>query len=375
MSFLSRTMYSDLASGATRVHTELSDEAFLRAIVEFEAALVEAAEASELVTASQANAARRALQGYVPDLEEIAAASAGGANPTIPIVHQLRNRASGGEALHIHATSQDGIDTALSLCLSRAVAVLIDDTRTVEKHLRDLARTHRTTPVMARTLGQQALPTTFGAVAAGWLDGVRIARRAVEAVEYPVQYAGPVGAMPGGLKAHEELAHRLGLATRPLVWHTNRQPIAELAASMSRLSGAVRKIAGDIVAYSATEVAELREPSPGGSSSMPHKANPAASVAADGYARRTPALAATIFDALDCRGQRGVGSWHAEWQTIREIVAATASAVNRITAALDGLIVNTEAMAAKCVASPDTAHAADLVDALIGEEETDDERV
>lgn len=375
MSFHSRTTYSDLASGDTRVHAELSDEAFLHAIVEFEAALVDAAETSGLVTTAQANAARQALQGYTPDLQDIATASAAGANPAIPIVAQLKERASDVKALHIHATSQDAVDTALSLCLSRAVVVLIDDTRAVEKHLRSLARTHRDTPVMARTLGQQALPTTFGAIAAGWLDGVRIARRAVEAVEFPVQYAGPVGTMPGGMKTHGELARRLGLAAHPLVWHTNRQPVAELAAAMARLAGAVRKIAGDIVAHSATEVGELREPSPGGSSSMPHKANPAASVAADGYARRTPGLASTLFDALDCRAQRGVGSWHAEWHTIREIVAATASALNRITAALDGLEVDTQAMAAACGDNPDTAHAAEIVDALVGKEETNGEHV
>ncbi|SER86871.1 lyase family protein [Corynebacterium cystitidis] len=365
MDSLSRTLYSDLASGSTTVHAALSDDAFINAIVEFEAALVEAAESTGKVTAQQAADARVAFVGFTPDLEEIAIASASGANPTIPLVKQLKARAHDPTAIHIDATSQDGVDTALSLCLSRAVALLIEDTRAVEKLLANLARTHRNDPIMARTLGQQALPTTFGAVAAGWLDGVRCARKAVQAVDFPVQYAGPVGALPGGVDIHDELAQRLGLSATPLVWHTNRQPLAELSAAMARLAGAVRKIAGDIVAYSATEVGELREPAPGGSSSMPHKANPAASVAADGYARRTPGLVATIFDALDCRGQRGVGSWHAEWQPIREIVAVTASAVNRITAALDGLEVHTEAMVAACGNNPDTAHAAELVDAIL----------
>lgn len=365
MTSLSRTLYSDLASGSTAVHAELSDEAFINAIVEFESALIESAEATGEASPEQSAAAREAFVGYTPNLEEIAIDSAGGANPTIPIVKQLKARATDPSAIHINATSQDGVDTALALCLSRGIALLIDDTRVVEKLLTDLARAHRNDPVMARTLGQQALPTTFGAVAAGWLDGVRSARRAAEDLVFPVQYAGPVGALPGGIDTHDDLAGRLGLAARPIVWHTNRQPLADIAAAMARLAGAVRKIAGDIVAYSATEVGELREPTPGGSSSMPHKANPAASVAAEGYARRTPSLAAVIFDALDCRGQRGVGSWHAEWQPIREIVALTASAVNRITAALDGLEVFTTTMAAACGDEPDTAHAVEVVDALL----------
>lgn len=365
---LSRNTYSDRASGATRIHALLSDEAFLGAIVEFEKALANAAEASGKVTIDQADQARQAIANYTLDIDEISNASAAGANPAIPIAKALKTGVEDTTAIHFQATSQDAIDTALSLCLSRAVPELIKLTAEVEALLAALAREHRETPIMARTLGQQALPTTFGLVAAGWLEGVRMARQGVEALEFPVQYAGPVGAMPGGIDTHDELAQTLGLAARPLVWHTNRQPYAQVGSAMAALAGAVRKIAGDIIAYSATEVAEVREPAPGGSSSMPHKANPAASVAADGYARRTPGLAATLLDALDSRAQRGVGSWHAEWQTLREIVATTASALNRIRAALDGLVVDKQAMAARCGDNPDTANAAALVDKILEED-------
>lgn len=98
---------------------------------------------------------------------------------------------------------------------------------------------------------------------------------------------------------------------------------------------------------------------------MPHKANPAAAIACDGYARRTPALAATMLDALDCRLQRGTGSWHAEWQTMRELIAATDSAVARIHTSLAGLIVDADAMAAKLPDDPDVGHAAALVDDIL----------
>ncbi|MHA2789598.1 lyase family protein [Corynebacterium sp. S7] len=365
---LSRNTYSDRASGATDIHALLSDEAFLTAIIEFEAALATAAETTGKVTTEQAEQARAATKFLTLDVEEISDASAAGANPAIPIAKALKALASDTTAIHYQATSQDAIDTALSLCLSRAVALLIDETRAVEHLLTELAAEHRTTPVMARTLGQQALPTTFGLVAAGWLEGVRGARREAESLVFPVQYAGPVGAMPGGIDTHDQLAADLGLAARPLVWHTNRQPIAKVGVVMAQVAGAVRKIAGDIVMYSATEVAELREAAPGGSSSMPHKANPAASVAADGYARRTPALAATLLDALDSRAQRGVGSWHAEWQTVREIVACTASALNRIGAALDGLVVDKQAMSARCGDAPDTANATAIVDEILAKD-------
>ncbi|WP_460490512.1 lyase family protein, partial [Corynebacterium nasicanis] len=184
----------------------------------------------------------------------------------------------------------------------------------------------------------------------------------------PVQYAGATGNLadthPFGIEIHDRLAADLGLASRPLVWHTNRLPLVSVGLAAAQVAGAARKIAGDIIASSATEIAELAEATPGGSSSMPHKANPASAVACDGYARRTPGLAATLLDTLDCRWQRGTGSWHAEWQTIREMFATTASAVNRLHASLDGLRVHTETMAQR-LTGDNTGHAAEITDLIL----------
>ena len=71
-----------------------------------------------------------------------------------------------------------------------------------------------------------------------------------------------------------------------------------------------------------------------------------------------------LSDLLDCRLQRGTGSWHAEWQTMRELVAATDSAIARIHACLAGLVVDTDAMAAHLTGT-DTGHAAALVDDIL----------
>ncbi|QGU05312.1 lyase family protein [Corynebacterium comes] len=378
---LSRSLYGDLAGGDTAAHEHLSDVAFLNAIVEFEGALADAAERAGIIDPESALAARTAVAGFEVDAETLAAiavASAAGGNPAIPLAAELKRRAGehpGG--VHVGATSQDAIDTALVLCSRRAISVLDGELTGVEALLAELARTHRDTPVMGRTLGQQALPTTFGAVVVGWLEGVQQASAALSAAAaaLPVQYAGATGNLvathPDGVKVHDLLAEGLGLAATPVVWHTNRQPLVAVGVSAARVAGAVRKIAGDVVAYSATEIGELAEATPGGSSSMPHKANPAAAVACDGYARRTPALAATLLDALDCRWQRGVGSWHAEWQTLRDLLAATASAVSRIRTSLDGIRVDTDAMARNIALTGhdlnnlNTGHAGDIVDAVL----------
>ena len=370
MSDLSRNTYSDVASGDTGVHELLSDRAFLNAICEFESALADAAADAGHISPESAAAARGVIDAYTIDTDAIAAASAAGGNPAIPIVAELKKASQDTAGIHVGATSQDAIDTALALCLRRASVELGGRLGDVEKLLSELAATHRDTPVMGRTLGQQALPTTFGVIVAGWYEAVRAAGTQFRdaTANLPVQYAGATGNLvathPRGIDVHDRLAENLGLAARPLVWHTNRLPIVQLGLAAAQVAGAVRKIAGDIIASSATEIAEVSEATPGGSSSMPHKANPAAAVACDGYARRTPGLAATLLDTLDCRWQRGTGSWHAEWQTIRELLATTASAVNRIHASLDGINIHTETMAQRTT-DHHTGHAAEITDLIL----------
>ena len=340
MSDLSRNTYSDIASGDTAVHEHLSDRAFLAAICEFEKALADAAAAAGQITPEAAATAHDAIDAFDLDdaaIASIAAASAAGGNPTIPLVAELKKRAGDAAGIHVGATSQDAIDTALVLCLRRAGRVLDGRLGDVEKLLTDLAVTHRDTPVMGRTLGQQALPTTFGVIAAGWLEAVRESGRqlglALEAL--PVQYAGATGNLvathPRGIDVHDRLAASLGLAARPLVWHTNRLPLVSVGLAAAQVAGAVRKIAGDIIASSASEIAEVAE---------------------------------TMLDTLDSRWQRGTGSWHAEWQTIRELVATTASAVNRLHASLDGLRVHTETMSQRTTGDH-TGHAAEITDLIL----------
>lgn len=367
----SRNTYIDWASGDTRVAQVLSDAAFFREICTFETKLAQAAFKVGLVTEYQLTAALAAIDAYELDAAEIrdvAQSSAEGANPAIPIVKKLKLIAgeSGSKAIHIGATSQDAIDTALVLCLTKAGRILEEQLGDVDTVLRRLVEQHLEDPMIGRTLGQQANPMTFGAVAAGWLEGLRDAveemLRALE--KLPVQYGGATGTLaavyPLGIALHDELARALGLVNRPLIWHTNRIPLTRLAAALAQVSGALRKIAGDVVFLAANEVAELSEKTPGGSSSMPHKQNPAAAIAADGYARRAPGLTATMLDALDSRLQRGVGSWHSEWITIRELMAVTAATAARIHTSLDGIRVDTQAMKTHLNETSSRGHATEI---------------
>ncbi|WP_312979664.1 lyase family protein [Corynebacterium sp.] len=357
VSGLARTIYSDVASGDTAAMAAVSDTAFIARMVDVEAALALAVGDAGLVDTGTASAIARLISATAvdgTDLTALAEASVAGGNPAIPLARRLKAAATdagiGVSAVHRGATSQDIIDSALVLCLRDAGDAIIATTDQLTADLADLARTYRTTPVIGRTLGQQAVPTTFGVIAAGWLRQVAAAAARLRDVldALPVQYGGAAGNLaataPSGLSVHAALARRLGLAESPVVWHTDRLPLIHVATALAALAGSVRKVAGDVIVFSATEVGELRESTPGGSSAMPHKANPAAAIAADGYARRTPALAATMLDCMDQRMQRATGAWHAEWQTVRDLAAATAGAVNRTRASIDGITVDTDAM-------------------------------
>ena len=374
----SRSTYSDIAGGDTAVHSLISDEQFLGAIVEFEKALATAAYDCGYLTESEHAAAVSAIDSYELDVEEISQLSAAGANPAIPIAKQLKALAGeeGIKGIHTGATSQDAIDTALVLVFKRGVAELIDATSHTMRILAGLSELFADTPAVGRTLGQAAQPMTFGLIAANWLEVLHDACQEVERASalLPVQYGGATGTLaathPYGVKIHDKLANILKLESHPRVWHTNRVPFARLASSLAVLAGAIRKIAGDIVFMSATEVGELREATAGGSSSMPHKANPAAAIAADGYARRAPGLANTMLEAMDSRMQRGTGSWHAEWASLRELVAATASAQARLFASLNGIGINKEAMENNLLDTGAVGHAQELIQDILNRAES-----
>ncbi|AGG67453.1 3-carboxy-cis,cis-muconate cycloisomerase [Corynebacterium callunae] len=348
---MTRSLYSDLA-GSGKTLDMLSDEAFLGNLLVVEAAL-------SRVAAPESPAAET-IKSYVLDVADLSLRAAEGGNPLIPLVADLK--AINPEGIHPGATSQDIIDSAIMLCLRDATMEIIANLGELAQDLAQLTSDHAETPIMGRTLGQIATATTFGAITAGWLMAVLNAKRKLKLLEFPVSYGGASGNMaavyPHGWDIQSKLAHELNLSDPGWVWHSDRTPITEIAAALATAAGVVRKIAGDIVFYSQSEVGELREQSPGGSSAMPHKANPAAAIACDGYARRAPGLVATLFDALDCRLQRGTGSWHAEWATARELAAVTHAAVSRASKSINGIIVNVEVMASRV--SGETGHAAEL---------------
>jgi 3-carboxy-cis,cis-muconate cycloisomerase len=209
-----------------------------------------------------------------------------------------------------------------------------------------LVAEHRDTPQLARTLLAKALPSTFGRLAATWLAGLTDARTALNRVRdtsLAVQLGGPVGALdePDLVAA---FAAELGLAVPGACWHTNRTRIADLAAALGMVIGALAKIAGDVVLLAQAEIGEVTEGSPGVSSAMPDKRNSARSVQILACAHRAPGLVGTVFAALPQELQRAPGRWQAEWDTVGDLLALTSAAARHGRVLLAELNVDTTRM-------------------------------
>ncbi|MGB7361661.1 MAG: 3-carboxy-cis,cis-muconate cycloisomerase, partial [Rhodococcus sp. (in: high G+C Gram-positive bacteria)] len=337
--------------GASAVSAEASDGAWLQALLDVEVALAYACADAGVIPGAHAADIDRAARALEIDIAELGAAASAGGNPVIPLVKALRAAADvPAGSVHRGATSQDIMDTALVLVLRRACAVVLSDAARCITASADLARRHRSTPMAARTLGQQALPTTFGAVTAGWAISIHDAASALSDVltTMPVQFGGAAGTLaalhPDGPSVSAALAHRLELVDPPAPWHTNRVPLTRVATALGVLAGAASGPALTITLLSATETAEVSEAAPGGSSAMPHKQNPVAAITARAAAARVPGAVSTVLAAMAHDHQRATGAWHTEWQTVTEILRGTGGALSRLADSLEGLHVHPETM-------------------------------
>jgi 3-carboxy-cis,cis-muconate cycloisomerase len=352
--------------GDHRAGEHMTDQALLRSMVAVESAWLDALAAAGLAPTECAGADLSSL--LAPnDCESLAVTAEDGGNPVIGLVDLLRQRAVPAISPWIHRglTSQDVLDTGLMLGV-RAVADHLS--ALLVEHISALcalAAAHRATTMVARTLTQHAAPTTFGAKAAGWLNGVVDALERLRTLVTPIQIGGAAGtwaattelaalliepADPAEVSDNlmRSAATALGLHARP-PWHTTRTPITAAADAFVRCTDAWGRIASDIVTLARPEIAELSEPATanrGGSSSMPHKRNPVLSILIRRAAITAPHSAATLHTAAALTNdERPDGAWHAEWDALRTLARRTVVAGSQCGELLAGLQVHAARMA------------------------------
>jgi 3-carboxy-cis,cis-muconate cycloisomerase len=363
----------DPLGAGTRAAELTSDSAWLQAMVDVELALTRALIDARLVPEWMLEVCGRVADAAELNLAAIAAEGRGGGNPVIPLVKHLGAaaeavRPGASDHIHVGATSQDIVDTAAMLIASRVTGEVRHQLGALAGTLAGLADWHRTTVMAGRTLGQQASPTSFGLLAAGWLDAVLHAAERLDAARaaLPVQLGGAVGnlAVLTGIAAARRpdaapnavvgdvvagFAARLDLAEPALSWHTNRLGIAELGSVLAGATGAVGAFALDVTVLARTEIGEIGERlgrGEGGSSAMPHKRNPVTAVLVTAAARRAPGLVGSLYGSMLAEDQRPSGAWHAEWQPLRELERLTISAVTGAASLAERLVIDDDRMRA-----------------------------
>jgi 3-carboxy-cis,cis-muconate cycloisomerase len=332
----------------------VSDRSWIQAMLDAERALAAAEARAGVIPSEAADAIAAACEWQRFDPGELAEQGRAPGNPVEPLVRALTEAVDGDAARYVHwgATSQDILDTAAMLISRTALDLLLDGVAQVAAECAALAESHRTTPMAARTLLQQAVPTTFGLKAAGWLVAMLEARRGLLRArdELAAQLGGAAGTLAplgdGGAGVSRLFAEELGLKEPVVPWHTNRVRIAGLGAALAITAGALAKIGLDVALLSQTEVGEVAEAEGGVSSTMPQKRNPVGSALAIACARLVEGHASVLLAALPQEHERAVGGWHSEWPALSGALAFTGGAAEAARRALDGLEVDAERMRA-----------------------------
>ena len=350
------------------------DAGVLGAMLEFEGALARAEASAGVIPAAAAAVISETARRGGFDPSAIARDARAGATPAIPLVKALRAQVreiDPAAAAHVHAgaTSQDVTDTALILLLSRAHRTIAADHLRLERALRALSERHAGTIMLARTLLQPAMPTTFGLKVAGWTAPIarswrRLARAWHQAMV--VQLGGAAGTLAAlgdsGPQIAESVARELGLRCAP-PWHTDRDRPGALAAACGLYVAALGKAARDVALLMQSEVREAAEPG-GGSSAMPQKRNPSGCAVVLAAASRMPGLVASYLTAMMQEHERGVGGIQAEWPSVSAIVQSTGAAVAALAAVIEGLEVDPARMRANLDATGGTIFAERAVQLL-----------
>jgi 3-carboxy-cis,cis-muconate cycloisomerase len=337
-----------------------SDRRQLQGMLDFEAALARALTRAGVAPAGIVSPIVVQCKADLFAFDELAREAALAGNVAIPLVKALTAAVAKSDEkaagfVHWGATSQDAMDSGLVLQLRDAIDSIARALDKLSVALARAADAHRSALLAGRTWLQQASPMTFGLKVAGWLDAVHRHRARLAETRKNIsvlQFGGAVGNLAAlavnGPAVSQALADELRLELPIIPWHTHRDRLAEVATTLGLLVGTLGRIARDISLMAQTEVGEVQEPAvagKGGSSTLPHKRNPVGCAVVLSAAVRVPGLVSTMLSAMVQEHERGLGGWHAEWETLPEIFSLAAGALSHMIQIVEGMEVHKEKMA------------------------------
>jgi 3-carboxy-cis,cis-muconate cycloisomerase len=328
-----------------------SDLRTVQAWLDVEVALADAEAELGIIPEEAANAIRDAGDAELFDLAEMKREMDKTAHPIVPLVRMIAAKCPDGlgEFVHWGATTQDIIDTGMILQIRDAIDVIEGRLETLAASLADHAVTHAATAMPGRTHGQHAQPVTFGYKAAIWLDEVRRHQTRMDEMRPRLltgQFGGAVGTLAAlgdqGFAVRERLMRNLDLEEPAITWHTARDRLVEMISVMAMIAGTCGNIAHEIFLMQKTELQEVEEPYPAGkvgSSTMPHKRNPAICEGIVALARTVRAGVPQAFETLIGEHERDKISLQTEREFIARTMCQTDAALYKTIVVCEGLDV------------------------------------
>jgi 3-carboxy-cis,cis-muconate cycloisomerase len=361
--------------GDEEVAALFTDSAETRAMLLVEGALAKVQGVVGLIPADAAAFIARAAREVQIDPAALAAETARNGVPVPGFLGAFRKVAEAPQMmqyLHWGATSQDIMDTALALRLRPMLALWEIRLSALLARLADLAEAHAALPMAARTFGQAATPTSFGAVVAGWgwpLLDARTRLAPLRADLLKVSLSGAAGTLSAmgdqGPAVRAALAEELGLSDPGHSWHSDRSSIGHLAAYSAGLAGALGKLGDDIILMCQSGIGEINLGGAGGSSStMPQKQNPVGPSVLVALARHVIGLAALVQGAAIHRQQRDGAAWFGEWLALPQLCICTSRMLSLAQETTTSLVPDAAAMAVGLEADNGLIHAEALTFAL-----------
>jgi 3-carboxy-cis,cis-muconate cycloisomerase len=318
--------------GDAEIAVYFSVDAEITAMLSFESALAQAEAAEGLIPKDHAERIADRLRGFVPDRQALAEAVADDGVVVPELVAQLR-RAVGGEAarsVHWGSTSQDVIDSAAFIRLSRAAAILGERLSLLLGALDALAKRSEGRTIDGHTRMQIARPIAIAHKLDEWRSP--LARLwAKRPPRLPVQLGGAVGNRAElGDKAQavaDRVADALGLERADRASHADRDRLAELAHWLSAVTGILGKLGQDVALMAQNEVAQITLASGGKSSAMPGKCNPVKAEVLVTLARFNSTQLSGVHSALVHEYERSGAAWTLEWMLLPQMAVATGAAL------------------------------------------------
>ncbi|MEK6217234.1 MAG: lyase family protein [Boseongicola sp.] len=353
-SALYRSLFGDIEVGKL-----FTDSAEIRAMMLVEGALAKAQGQLGVIPETSAHAIHRASLELQIDPSSIVVETGQNGVPVPGLVAAFRaemNAPEHAQYLHWGATSQDIIDTGLALRIRQALVVLDARLAALLDQLAAMAAANASTPMIARTWGQAAVPTSFGAIVASWgapllrhRERLAEVRKGIETVTLSGA-AGTLAAMDKGAQVRAAIAQALDLSDPEASRHSTRDGQAMLAAWITGVSNGLGKFGEDLIFLTATGIGEMRIAGGGSSSTMPQKSNPVTPSVLVALARLNTSLNSAMQGAVIHASQRDGAAWFTEWLTLPQMILTCArglATANEIAASMtpdiDAMMANIDA--------------------------------